>query len=564
MAQATNEDLSKLGDERLAELLMQVTDLRQKNQSIDLDELTADCPGLKNELRELLNIAEVADSVAKNAKASAETVFYPPPGDDQIPALPRQFANYELQEEIGRGGMGVVFKALDCRLRRHVAMKMILQRQHASSEELQRFHREAQAAAGLSHRNIVPVYDVGEHDGQAYFSMQYIEGMTLAKLVQGGPLPSRRAAKYIAAIARAVHHAHEQGILHRDLKPSNVLIDGDNQPMVTDFGLAKRVEGGASLTGTGAIVGTPCYMAPEQADTMGRITPASDVYSLGAILYELLTGHPPFQAANIVDVLLQVRSEEPVRPRLLNSSIDADLELICLKCLEKRAEHRYRSAQELADDLNRYLNSEPVLARSSSLVYFIGRLFRETHHAAVMEHWGSLWMWHSLQIFMLCLITNIMHWCFQYYHVDNDTAHTAYLILWSFGLIVWGSIFWQLRRMAGPVSFVERQVAHAWGAGVIASISTFIVEVILGLPPLALTPVLAIMAGMVFLFKAGTLTGWFYVAAALSFGIAIPMSLPGLQDYGPLLFGIVSGIGFFVPGLRYYRQKRRSIRLGEV
>src|SRR5262249_3414443 len=189
------------------------------------------------------------------------------------------------------------------------------------------------------------------------------------------PLPPRRAARYLAAISRAVHHAHQHGILHRDLKPSNVLIDRDDQPLVSDFGLAKRVEGGASLTGTGAIVGTPSYMAPEQAaGNQGLPSPASDVYSLGAMLYELLTGRPPFQAASVVDVLLLVRTEGPVPPRRLNPRIDPDLEFICLKCLEKRPEHRYASAAELARDLEAFLQGEPVSARSSSLVYFVSRL----------------------------------------------------------------------------------------------------------------------------------------------------------------------------------------------
>jgi serine/threonine-protein kinase len=474
--------------------------------------------------------------------------------------LPRPFAGYELQQEIGRGGMGVVYKAFDPNLKRHVALKMILRGEHASAEDLSRFRAEAQAVAGLAHPNIVPVYAVGEQDCQAYFCMKYVEGTTLAALVHRGPLPSRRAANYLLHIALAVHHAHEQGILHRDLKPSNILIDhAIDEPLVTDFGLAKRVAGDGvskqlSLTGTGAIVGTPSYMSPEQASGQKKFTPASDVYSLGAILFEMLTGRPPFQAASVVDVLLLVRSEEPVRPRLLNSCIDPDLELICLKCLEKRPEHRYPSALALADDLRRYLNSEPVQARSSSLAYFVGRLFRETHHAQVMEHWGGLWMWHALKIFLLCVITNVMLWV-------GVREHFSYLTLWSVALVAWGAIFWHWRRRAGPVSFVERQVAHAWASGVIASIGIFIVEVLLKLDVLTLTPVLAVMSGMVFVFKAGTLTGWFYFAAMMCFAAAIPMAL--FPTIGPLLLGIVSGISFFVPGLRYYRQKHAAARSTE-
>jgi serine/threonine-protein kinase len=540
-------------DERLARLFEELTEQQRQGARPDLDAVARRHPDLVDELRELLNVAQLAD-LARPASSTRLTAQPLRPGDGPAAApLRRDFDGYELCEELGRGAMGVVYKAWEPSLQRHVALKMILRGEHASAADLARFRGEARAAARLSHRNIVPVYKVGEHAGRAYFCMEYVPGEPLSALVASGPLAPERAARYVAAIARAVQHAHEQGILHRDLKPSNILIDREDQPLVTDFGLAKRVEGDAHLTGTGAIVGTPSYMAPEQAlGSRGRTGPASDVYSLGALLYELLTGRPPFQAASVVDVLLMVRSEEPIRPRLLNRKIDPDLEMICLKCLEKRPEHRYGSALALAEDLERFLQSEPVEARSSSLVYFVGRLFRETHHAAVMESWGGLWMVHSFKIFLLCAVTNWMYW-------QGVRSHAAYLALWSIGLVTWGSLFWWWRRRGGPVTFVERQLAHAWAAGVAASIGAFIVEVLLGLPALTLTPVLAIMAGMVFLVMAGTLTGWFYVAAAVSFLTAIPMA--ACPEVGPLLFGLVSGAGFFIPGLKYYRQRRRAARL---
>jgi serine/threonine-protein kinase len=404
----------------------------------------------------------------------------------------------------------------------------------------------------LTHPNIVPIYQVGAENGQAYFSMKYVAGRTLAALMADKPLHPREAARYMIAIARAVQHAHEKGILHRDLKPSNILIDENDQPLVTDFGLAKRVEGGQSITGTGAIVGTPSYMAPEQAEGVKNPTAACDVYSLGAILYELLTGRPPFLAASAVETLLLVRSEEPVRPRALNPQIDVDLEFICRKCLEKNPDHRYKSAAKLADDLEAFLQGEPVSARSSSLVYFVSRLFRETHHAPVLENWGTLWMWHSLKIFSLCAVTSAM------YEYGDIKSHWPYMAMWSIGLVAWGAIFWNLRRRGGPVTFVERQIAHAWGAGVTASIGIFLVEWMLGYDVLVLTPILSIAAGMVFLVKAGTLSGWFYIAAALCFLGAIPMAYYG-PPLSPLLFGAISAVGFFVPGLKYYRQRKRSL-----
>jgi serine/threonine-protein kinase len=554
MSQPLPPDVNPDREQRLADLLARLTEQRQDGQPLDLHAVTQEHPDLADELRELLGVARLADNAARAGVTGRITAgrTNPVAPSPAAPSLPRPFANYELRREIGRGGMGVVYQALDPRLGRFVALKMILGGEHASAEDLGRFRGEAQAIARLTHPNIVPVYDVGEQDGQAYFSMKYVEGITLAELIKHGPLPSRRAASYLLQISQAVHHAHQHGVVHRDLKPSNVLIDTAlDQPLVTDFGLAKRVEGGTSLTGTGHVVGTPSYMAPEQ--TAGqKPLPTADVYSLGAILYEMLTGRPPFQAASVVEIILQVRSEEPVRPRLLNSRIDPDLELICLKCLEKRPEHRYASALLLAEDLRRYLNSEPVLARSSSLVYFFSRLLRETHHAPVMENWGALWMGHALFIFLFCLLTNAMMWA-------GVNQPVFYLALWSVGLAVWAGLFWHWRRLRGPVTFVERQIAHAWAAGVVASIGVFIVEILLNwrmpgrLPALTLTPVLAVMSGMVFLFKAGTLTGWFYAAAALCFLAAVPMAL--FPSIGPLLLGIVSGIGFFVPGLRYYRRR---------
>ena len=539
-------------DERLALVLDDISCKRT-----DLEAACKKHPELAEELRHLLVIGQMVDFCAKPERPTTigQGDGHRRPVTRGEP-LPRTFGDYELVEELGRGGMGVVYKAWDKGLERFVALKMVLRGVLATEADLGRFRSEAQSAAGLAHPHIVPVYQVGEHEGQAYFCMKYVEGRTLSEVVKDGPLAPRVAAAYLVKVARAVQHAHESGILHRDLKPANILIDSEDQPLVTDFGLAKRVAGGASLTGTGAIVGTPSYMAPEQAE--GPMTkngdravgPAADVYSLGAILYELLTGRPPFLAASAIETLLLVRMEEPVRPRLLNPQIDTDLELICRKCLEKRPEHRYASAAELADDLDAFLQGDSVTARSSSLVYFVSRLFRETHHAPIQENWGLLWMWHSAKIMLLCAITSALYaW--------GQRSHWPYLWLWTVGLVVWGAIFWNLRRRGGPVTFVERQIAHAWGAGVTATIGVFLVEVLLNLDVLILTPVLAVIAGMVFLVMAGTLSGWFYIAASISFAAAIPMALVG-PPLGPLLFGFVSALGFFVPGLKYYRQRLRA------
>ncbi|MBI3191076.1 MAG: protein kinase, partial [Pedosphaera parvula] len=275
-----------------------------------------------------------------------------------------QFGDYDLLEEIARGGMGVVYKARQRNLNRLVAVKMILAGPLAGKEFVQRFRTEASAAAILQHPNIVAIHDVGVHEGRHYFSMDYVEGQNLAQLVGQQPLAPARAARYVELIAQAIHYAHERGILHRDLKPSNVLIDANDQPHITDFGLARRLDGDSSLTLTGQVLGSPNFMPPERAGGgRGRVGRPSDVYALGGILYHLLTARAPFQADSLDRLLTQVLHTEPVSPRLLNPSIPRDLETITLKCLEKESSRRYQTAQELADELGRFLRREPIHAR---------------------------------------------------------------------------------------------------------------------------------------------------------------------------------------------------------
>lgn len=286
----------------------------------------------------------------------------------------RRFGDYELLEEVGRGGMGVVYRARQISLNRIVAVKMLVARPFAVPELEKRLHLEAEAAAGLNHPNIVTVYDFGECDDQFFFSMEFIEGRSLAQVTRHHSLAPIQAAQYVKAVAEAVHHAHEHGILHRDLKPSNILIDLHDQVKVTDFGLAKRLGTDSELTLTGQLVGSPNYLSPEQAaGNHQALTVRSDVYSLGAVLYQLLTARPPLVGESLQETLAQIREKKVPSPRLLSARVPGDLETICLKCLEKEPGQRYESARALAADLGRFLEGKPILARPISAA---GRVWR--------------------------------------------------------------------------------------------------------------------------------------------------------------------------------------------
>jgi serine/threonine protein kinase/WD40 repeat protein len=278
----------------------------------------------------------------------------------------RRIGDYELLEEIARGGMGVVYRARQISLNREVAVKLMRDSALARAEDVKRFRAEAAAAAKLKHPNIIAIYEVGEEQGQHYFAMDLIQGVNLAERTRDGPLAARDAAELVATMADAVQHAHEQGVLHRDLKPSNVLVDATGKPFVTDFGLARPLDSDSSLTMTGQILGTPGYMPPEQAEGKGTVGPAADIYSLGAVLYHLLTGRAPFVGGSAAETLRHVTEQEPVSPQLLNPEVPADLTSVCLKCLAKRSSDRYESAAALSNDLHRFLRDEPTVARPAS------------------------------------------------------------------------------------------------------------------------------------------------------------------------------------------------------
>ena len=354
-------------DELLLGLLVQECELRRRQApELPAEEYVRRFPRLEAELRQRLEKPAAPPAPPPSLSSSA-------------------IAGYELLEELGRGGMGVVYKARQVHLNRIVALKMILAGSRAGPDERLRFLVEAEAIASIQHPGIVAVHEFGTHDGSPWFALEYCAGGSLAAKLNGTPLEAAEAAAVVEQIARAVQAAHERGVIHRDLKPANVLLGQDDRPRVTDFGLARRVEGGSGLTQTGAIMGTPSYMPPEQARGQKDVGPAADVYSLGAILYECLTGRPPFKAATAYDTIVQVISQEPVSVRQLNAKTPRDLETICLKCLEKDKHKRYASAEALADDLRRFLNHDPIRARPASV-------------------WERLWKWGRRQPVAAALI----------------------------------------------------------------------------------------------------------------------------------------------------------------
>jgi serine/threonine-protein kinase len=363
-------------DARVQELLDELLDSNATPEAV-----CASCPELlpvvRNRWQRIRHLRDNLDAMFP----SSDDALPPPPDESALPEIP----GYEVEAILGRGGMGIVFRAKHLRLNRLVAVKMMLAGAYAGPREKDRFQHEALAVAGLHHPNVVQIHDVGDVDGCTYFTMEYVEGGSLARALAGTPQPAREAAQLAATLAAAVQAAHAGGIVHRDLKPTNVLLTADGVPKITDFGLARRLDDGAGLTQTGVAVGTPSYMAPEQArGQQDAIGPAVDVYALGAIIYELVTGRPPFRAATAAETVQQVISQEPAAPSRLNDKIPRDLETICLKCLHKEPGRRYASAAALAEDLKRFLEGRPIQARPVGWIERLWRSVRRNPLAAAL------------------------------------------------------------------------------------------------------------------------------------------------------------------------------------
>ncbi|MFO0897441.1 MAG: WD40 repeat domain-containing serine/threonine-protein kinase [Pirellulales bacterium] len=371
-------------DRSLEEVLADYLRAEETGVQPDPEALVAEHPDLADELRSFFRnraaLGRLIEPLQTQLWQNESAYSGDAKGEAPLERL-RYFGDYELLEELGRGGMGVVYKAKQTTLNRFVALKLILTGRLASPQDVGRFRREADAAASLDHPNVTPIYEVGEHEGQQFFSMRLIEGTTLTDCIADLKGNHRRIATLLATLARAVHHAHQRGILHRDLKPANILMDADGEPHITDFGLARTVGGDSELTQSGAVLGTPSYMAPEQARGMRVLTTGVDIYSLGAVLYHALTGSPPFSGSTPIDILRQVVDTDPARPSAKCLRVNRDLETICLKCLDKEPTRRYESAAALAEDLERWLRHEPIAARASGPLRRVAKWVRR-HPAA--------------------------------------------------------------------------------------------------------------------------------------------------------------------------------------
>jgi predicted Ser/Thr protein kinase len=461
----------------------------------------------------------------------------------------RSFGDYEILAELGRGGMGVVYRVRQKSLNRVVALKMLLPGSLAGAADLERFRTEAEATAGLRHPGIVTVHEVGECDGCHYYSMDFIDGVSLSQRLSGAPLPGRAAARYVAAVARAMHHAHQHGILHRDLKPSNILIDRDDEPHVTDFGLAKRLHADRGQTRTGAVLGTPGYMAPEQAG--GRIKdlgPATDVYGLGAVLYECLTGRPPFQADTVMNTIAQVLERDPAPPSLLNPNIDRDLETICLKCLEKDPANRYASAEAVADDLRRYLSGESISASTVNVFDYLGRTLGRSQYMGEFRTWGNM-------LLAFAGIVAVEH-ALMFVLMEVREPEYVFMVVRALQFALLGLVFWKSRsRRLMPASTAERQLWSIWVGYLLACAVVFVVGRQM-LPPddvvkTRMYALLSLLAGLAFFVMGSAYWGWCYAFGLAFFGLSA--LIPLKWGWAPLEFGGLWTVALVAMGLHLRR-----------
>jgi serine/threonine-protein kinase len=533
------------------ELLLRWEEQRRGGLNPTPEELCPGEPALQETLRRRIRERERFRPLWTQGEGTEIRPLSPSPSPLQPPPALAEtcpvVAGYEIVGTLGKGGMGIVYKARQTKLGRLVALKMVLSEGAASPVERSRFRREAEATARLQHPNIVQIYQLGEHDGCPYFVLELVEGGSLAERLRGTPLMVRSAAELVLLLARAVQHAHERGVLHRDLKPANVLLGADGAPKIADFGVARRLDLDQGQTRTGAIVGTPSYMAPEQAEgQVHDLGPATDVYALGAILYECVTGRPPFKAPSVLETLEQVRTHDPARPTALQPGLPRDLETICLKCLQKDPRHRYRSARELADDLQRFLDGEPISARGQTLLEQLTRTISHTSADARFRSWGNL----MLRVAPAPALVQVLLWL-----LFRDWP--AYPVLCLLMILLGAStaisvMVWQSPRMLREVPHPFRQDVRSVMLGCLAGFFAVSIIVALTRPGHDLSEFfqvfpLCIIVLAVCVFSMGGKLGLFYAATLFYFALALLAAwVPGI---GPLLLGMTISTHLLSTGL---------------
>lgn len=526
---------------RVCEWFRKLVDLPAEEQKIRLDELRSDDEQLARELEQMIAADAQANEshfLMETGNSEIETTQFKQSGaksNDEIDQLVGSFIrDYRLEQQIGAGGMGVVYRAYDLNGQRDVAIKLIRAGSLAEGEQVQRFRAEAIAAARMQHPNIVPVHEVGRVEGHEFFTMSLVEGGDLKQRLKRGPLSSRQTAQLFLKIARALQYAHERDVVHRDIKPANILLDENQEPLLTDFGIAKLVNSGKDQTGTGQMLGTAVYMAPEQITDSKSVGSPADIYSLGATMYECLTGKAPFDNKSVVQLLSDVRNRMPASIRTTRPDVDQEIESICMRCLQKDPAERYESAEQLGDDLARYLAGEPLAATPLTRWKSIGRVlgFREQH--GPLDSAGAA--------FWIFLISVTFH---PVVFLLNATDQSP-ILLWLM-LAVWGCVagtvnyryhwqqYWRLssaERQSGMI-FLAINLSFASLFFIHGPLSTTqpISDFLEVYPPFCLVVAVGICA------HAGIHAGRWMVYGA--FFIPLALTIARFPYWGPLLFGVV-------------------------